>query len=716
MTDKAETPLALPLKRVLDEKDAKRLERALSVQTVGELLAHLPRRYAKRGEHTRIADLVVDEYATVVATVISCESNPMRNRRGSLTKAVIGDGRDTLQLTFFNQPWRVNELTPGAVGMFSGKVGSYGTDLQLTQPDYRLLADDEDAVAAAADWGAGRLLPIYPATAKVRTWDIAEQVQLVLERVPELPDPVPEQLRYERGELSFDAAVRAIHHPEDEQQLAAAQQALRFTEALELQTVIAQQRASNRARVATRRVRASDGLTARFDAALPFALTGDQQRVGETIAHDLAADAPMYRMLQGEVGSGKTLVAVRAMLQVAESGGQSALLAPTEVLAGQHLRSIQHTLGPELTRQLGVRLLTGSLGRRERQRTMLDLVTGDAKIVVGTHALLSEGVEFADLGLVVVDEQHRFGVEQRETLRRKGGAAEPHTLVLTATPIPRTVAMTVFGDLEVSTLRELPAGRGSIESFVVATGEHPGWLGRVWQRTAEEIGRGRQAFVVCPAIDPAEVRAEAGEGRPIANVVEVLEYLQRLPEFASMRLAPLHGAMDAAEKDLVMREFAAGDIDLLVATTVIEVGVNVPNASVMVVLDADRFGVSQLHQLRGRVGRGEHAGLALLVTGAPAGILARERLAAVAATLDGFELAERDLELRSEGDVLGTAQSGGVSSLRLLRVTRDTEIIAAARAEAERIVASDPTLAAHPALRDAVARLGSGERAHLQMG
>lgn len=716
MTGEVETPLALPLRQVLDEKAAKRLERALSVQTVAELLAHLPRRYAKRGERTRIADLVEDEYATVVATVISCESNPMRNRRGSLTRAVIGDGLDTLQLTFFNQPWRANELVPGAVGMFSGKVGRYGTNLQLTQPDYRLLADDEDAVAAAADWGAGRLLPIYPATAKLRTWDIAEQVQLVLERVPELPDPVPERLRHERGELSFDAAVRAIHQPANEQQVVAAQQSLRFTEALELQTVIVQQRASTRARVATARIRASDGLTAQFDAALPFALTGDQQRVGETIAHDLAADAPMYRMLQGEVGSGKTLVAVRAMLQVAESGGQSALLAPTEVLAGQHLRSIQHTLGPEVTRQLGVRLLTGSLGRRERQRTMLDLVTGDAKIVVGTHALLSEGVEFADLGLVVVDEQHRFGVEQREMLRRKGGAADPHTLVLTATPIPRTVAMTVFGDLEVSTLRELPAGRGEIESFVVAMSEHPGWLGRVWQRTAEEIGRGRQAFVVCPAIDPAEVRAEAGEGRPIANVVEVLEYLQRLPEFAGMRLAPLHGAMDAAEKDAVMREFAAGDIGLLVATTVIEVGVNVPNASVMVVLDADRFGVSQLHQLRGRVGRGEHPGLALLVTGAPPGSLARERLDAVAATLDGFVLAERDLELRSEGDVLGTAQSGGASSLRLLRVTRDTDIIAAARTEAERIVAADPTLAEHPALRDAVARLGTGEREHLQMG
>lgn len=710
--------LATPLSQLLEPKIAAKLERAFDMRSVGDLLGHLPRRYAERGQRTQIAHLVESEYATVVATVLSCESNRMRGRRGTLTKAVIGDGHDTLQLTFFNQPWRANELQPGTVALFSGKVSRYGRDLQLTQPDYRVLDEDEDADAATNAWGAGRLLPIYPATSTVRTWDIAAQVQTVLERIDELPDPVPEEVRRHRGELSFDAAIRAIHQPASFAEVDAAEQSLRFTEALELQTVIAQQRAHDRERRATARPLASGGLREEFDATLPFALTGDQTRVGETIATDLAAATPMHRMLQGEVGSGKTLVAVRAMLQVAETGGQSALLAPTEVLAGQHFRSISETLGDDLVAQLGVTLLTGSLTRNQRQRALLDMVTGDAKIVVGTHALISDGVEFDDLGLVIVDEQHRFGVEQREALRRKGGTNDPHMLVLTATPIPRTVAMTVFGDLEVSTLRELPAGRGAIDSFVVATSEHPGWIGRVWQRTAEEIARGRQAFVVCPAIDPAEVRAAEGESdaRPLANVVEVLDYLRSLPEFAGLRLEGLHGAMSAAEKEAVMVEFASGRIDLLVATTVIEVGVNVPNASVMVVLDADRFGVSQLHQLRGRVARGEHPGLALLVTGAPQGTLARERLDAIAATTDGFALAERDLELRNEGDVLGTAQSGGMSSLKLLRVTRDTEIITAAREVAERIVAHDRTLTAHPALRAAVARLDTGERAHLRMG
>jgi ATP-dependent DNA helicase RecG len=390
------------------------------------------------------------------------------------------------------------------------------------------------------------------------------------------------------------------------------------------------------------------------------------------------------------------------MLAVAESGGQSALLAPTEVLAHQHLRSIVKVLGPDLSARLRPTLVTGQLPVAERRKALLAAVSGSASIVVGTHALLGDRVEFYDLGLVVVDEQHRFGVEQREALRLKG-AQPPHVLVLTATPIPRTVAMTVFGDLDISSIAELPAGRSPIESFVVPLAEHPGWMGRVWERVSEELAKGHQAFVVCPAIDPSQVEV-GDEGNTGANVTEVLASLQNNTVLAGRRLAALHGRMPSDEKDAVMQRFARGEIDVLVATTVIEVGVDVPNASTMVVLDADRFGVSQLHQLRGRVGRGGVPGLCLFVTAVEEGTLARERVEAVASTLDGFELANKDLELRQEGDVLGSTQSGGRSSLRLVRVAKDGELIAEARELAAGVLADDPTLESHPALREALAR------------
>jgi ATP-dependent DNA helicase RecG len=443
---------------------------------------------------------------------------------------------------------------------------------------------------------------------------------------------------------------------------------------------------------------------------MPFTLTRDQAIVGEEIATDMASTAPMNRLLQGEVGSGKTLVALRAMLSVADSGGQSALLAPTEVLASQHLRSIVATLGPDVSARLRPTLLTGQLPVAERKRALLAAVSGSASIVIGTHALLSDTVSFFDLGLVVVDEQHRFGVEQREALRQKG-TTPPHVLVLTATPIPRTVAMTVFGDLDVSTIAELPSGRVPIESFVVPLAEKPGWMPRVWERVTEELGQGRQAFVVCPAIDAsAHVEDDSAlehatsPTRSTANVTEVTDSLRQNPALAGKRIESLHGRMSSEDKDSTMIAFAAGEIDVLVATTVIEVGVDVPNASTMVVLDADRFGVSQLHQLRGRVGRGGVPGLCLFVTAAELGTIARERVDAVAATLDGFELAQKDLELRQEGDVLGSIQSGGRSSLRLLRVAKDGELIAEARELASAVLQSDPALALHPALREALAR------------
>lgn len=421
----------------------------------------------------------------------------------------------------------------------------------------------------------------------------------------------------------------------------------------------------------------------------------------------------MNRLVQGEVGSGKTLVALRGMLAVADSGGQSALLAPTEVLAGQHLRSIVKTLGPDLAAALRPTLITGQLPTAAKKKALLAAVSGSAHIVVGTHALMSESVGFFDLGLVVVDEQHRFGVEQREALRSKG-ATPPHVLVLTATPIPRTVAMTVFGDLDVSTIAELPSGRVPIVSHVVPLAEQPGWEPRIWERMAEELAQGRQAFVVCPAIDSKDTASlaelvetgasERASTSGMENVTDVLAKLRAMPTLASARIEALHGRLPSETKDAMMQSFAAGEIDVLVATTVIEVGVDVPNASIMVILDADRFGVSQLHQLRGRVGRGSAPGLCLMVTRAEPETLARERVDAVASTLDGFELAQKDLELRQEGDVLGSTQSGGRSSLRLLRVAKDGELITEARALAQRLLDEDPILAGHPALRNAILR------------
>ncbi|HEU4807505.1 MAG TPA: ATP-dependent DNA helicase RecG, partial [Homoserinimonas sp.] len=495
----------------------------------------------------------------------------------------------------------------------------------------------------------------------------------------------------------------------------AARKALRFQEAFVLQTALLEQRVALRAQAAVPRAPKPGGFLERFDAQLKFTLTGDQARVGEEVAVDLAAESPMNRLLQGEVGSGKTLVALRGMLAVADSGGQSALLAPTEVLAGQHLRSIARTLGPDLSAQLRPTIITGQMSTADRKKAMLAAVSGSSHIVVGTHALMSESVGFFDLGLVVVDEQHRFGVEQREALRRKG-ATPPHVLVLTATPIPRTVAMTVFGDLDISTIAELPSGRVPITSHVVALAEHPGWGSRIWERMAEELAQGRQAFVVCPAIDSndkadsadddtTDALPELVEGAaPPENVTDTLARLRALPALASARIEALHGRLPSETKDAMMRAFAAGEIDVLVATTVIEVGVDVPNASTMVILDADRFGVSQLHQLRGRVGRGSVPGLCLMVTRAEQETLARERVEAVASTLDGFELAQKDLELRQEGDVLGSTQSGGRSSLRLLRVAKDGALITEARTLAQQVLDEDPILAGHPALRHAIAR------------
>jgi ATP-dependent DNA helicase RecG len=719
-----DSPLDQRLASALGGRTAQVLEKAFGMRTVGDLLAHYPRRYARRGELTALSELRLDEPVTIVAEVRSVSERRMQNRKGSILEVTISDGLGILTLTFFNQTFRKQELRPGVRGIFSGKIGAYRGARQLTHPDYELF--DPDEAAAMDDDQARRWaetpVPLYPATANFPSWKLQKAIETILDVLPPLPDPVPDEVRAARKLLPFDEALRRVHRPETDTDWRVARETLRFQEALVLQLALLGQRAQRRAVTGAPRV--PGPLSEGFDASLPWPLTDDQAAVGVEIEAELASGIPMSRLVQGEVGSGKTLVALRAMLAVAESGGQSAFLAPTEVLAGQHLRSIVAMLGPDLAARLRVTLLTGQLSTAERRKALLAAASGGAAIVVGTHALLGDQVSFADLGLVVVDEQHRFGVEQREAIRLKGQA--PHVLVLSATPIPRTVAMTVFGDLDVSTLRTLPAGRAPITSHVVPLAEHPGWEARIWERLAEELAEGRQGFVVCAAIEvaasgdsvreddtPPELEVEP-DAPPPSSVLETLARLRTHPSLAGRRIEPLHGRMSGEEKDRTMRAFAAGAIDVLVATTVIEVGVDVPNASTMIVLDADRFGVAQLHQLRGRVGRGGVPGIALFVTRAEQNTLARDRVEAVAATLDGFELAQADLELRREGDVLGGTQSGRRSSLKLLRVVEDAEVIAEARTVAEGLMDADPALAGFEPLREAVARrFDESERAFL---
>ncbi|GAB3496004.1 ATP-dependent DNA helicase RecG [Flexivirga lutea] len=718
---------------------ATKLEKARGVRTVGDLLDFLPRRYLDASKSGRLADFQLGQDAVLVATIVSARTRPMRGRKGTMLTAVLEDADgQRASLVFFSAWGHEERLVGGAHGVFRGKLQTYGSDLQLAHPDYTLFSGGaEDPVYR------GGLIPLYPAVKGVTDMQLTQAMRLVLEQV-ELADPVPADVRRERGLLALRTAYEQVHFPQQDADWGRGKRRMRYDEALVVQTVLAQRRAEARRLEATPRGAVSGGLLEAFDARLPFELTAGQREVGAQIAHDMAQGHPMHRLLQGEVGSGKTIVALRAMLAAIDAGAQAALLAPTEVLAQQHERSITAMLG-ELGQagMLGgadnatrVALLTGSMTRSQREKVLLDIATGPVGIVVGTHALIQEHVMFADLGLVVVDEQHRFGVEQRDALRAKA-VRPPHVLVMTATPIPRTVAMTVFGDMDTSVLRELPRGRQPITSHVVP-GSRESWMTRTWQRVAEEVRAGHQAYVVCPRIgDPMDGAVEvAFEGEPppdfeayaegeepetpreLTGVHQQLERLRGEPALHGLRIEMLHGRMSAEDKDAVMQAFGAGDIDVLVSTTVIEVGVDVPNATVMVVMDADRFGISQLHQLRGRVGRGAAAGLCLLVTETenPQTV---ERLEAVAATADGFRLADLDLSLRREGDVLGAAQSGTRSGLRLLRLSHpsDVELIDFAREDASAIVASDPELLGHPRLAELVAdRLSEEQAAFLERG
>jgi ATP-dependent DNA helicase RecG len=761
------TTLRDPLIRPLGKRTSDVLQSVLGLRTVGDLLRHYPRRYYTRGELTSLAALRENDHVTVLARVEHSRVVPMfprewrqpKGRRRPPTEraeVVVTDGSATLTLTFFGKaPFHVRQLPPGSLALFAGTVSTFRGRRQLVHPEYELLPDSgtDDRVTAelAADY-ATELIPVYPASSKLPSWRIARAIHVILDTLDAGEDPLPAEIREKYRLWPRETAIRAIHKPQDRSDLEPARKRLKWDEAFAMQTALAQRRQAAAAMPAVPRPPEPDGIAAEFDRRLPFTLTEGQRFVGEVIARDLSCAYPMNRLLQGEVGSGKTVVAVRAMLQVVDAGGQAALLAPTEVLAQQHYRSITQLLGPLAQGgQLGggeyatrVALLTGSTGVVARRSALSDVFTGDAGILIGTHALLENRVQFADLGLVVVDEQHRFGVEQRDALREKASGARPHVLVMTATPIPRTVAMTVFGDLEVSTLAELPAGRSPITSHVVPAAERPRFLERAWERVREEVAAGRQAYVVCPRIggeassedtdddvgalvgaapaaptspDDAEdavadgyAGADEGPRRPPLAALDVAPALADGP-LSGLRVGILHGRLSPDEKERTMTTFADGGIDVLVATTVIEVGVDVPNATTMVIMDADRFGVSTLHQLRGRVGRGQAAGLCLLVTDAPDGSPPRERVDAVAATTDGFRLSRLDLLQRREGDVLGAAQTGRRSSLKMLRLLSDEELIAFAREEASALVESDPRLTAHPALAQAVEDLLGDQRA-----
>ena len=705
---------------VVGDRTAKVLTSTIGARTVGDLLRHYPRRYVVRGELTDISTLKEDDEVTILAEIHSANTRTLQGRKGTILEVIVTDGTAKLSLTFFNQPWREREMRVGRQGLFAGKVGVFKGKRQLAHPDYELIPEGSDVDSAVDDF-AGKYLPVYPATSKLASWKIAQCIELAIGALDELPDFLPEEIRVKHGYPTLKEALVNLHQPKDIDQADLARERLTFDEAFLLQLLLVVRRAELRKLNATARPTRTGGLLEAFDASLPFTLTTGQREVIAEIESDMSAPHPMHRLLQGEVGSGKTVVAICAALAVIDTGGQAAILAPTEVLASQHMRTLEKLLGPLAQGgMLGgsehatqITLITGSQTSASRKESLALASSGSAGIVVGTHALLGESVTFADLGLIVVDEQHRFGVEQRDALKAKA-ESPPHLLVMTATPIPRTVAMTVFGDLDISTLRELPLGRQPISTHVVPALDKPAFLDRAWERIREEVAKGHQAYVVAPRINATDSVSSDMDflfgttSTPVVSVEELAPTLHAGP-LKGLRIAVLHGQLSTDEKNSTMQAFSDGEIDVLVSTTVIEVGVDVPNATIMVVMDADRFGVSQLHQLRGRIGRGSSPGLCLLVTNAGEEAPSRERLQAVASTLDGFELSRIDLEQRREGDVLGVSQSGTRSHLRLLRVLRDEGLIDIARTDAQEIVAQDSLLAKWPQLAQELKLLQADE-------
>ncbi|GAB23945.1 ATP-dependent DNA helicase RecG [Gordonia polyisoprenivorans NBRC 16320 = JCM 10675] len=736
----------------------------IGISTVGELLRYPPRRYVRRGQPSASEELEEGEWVTIVGRVTKANMTSMKSRPGKILRLSVMDEKRTFEVSFFNPYSVARVLTTGRKVMLAGTVKFFRSQPQLTHPQWLVLPEtgedlekvvgspmmmemyEIERAASESDPSAPNpllalfdrsIIPMYPATSTCQSWEIWSAARRVLDLVGPLPDALDDAQRRERSLIRIDNAVRSVHLPESDGEIGPARERMKFDEALAIQLVLAQRRLAGRTDTAPVCPHVPGGLEDQLLARLPFTLTTGQQAVAEEIGTDLGRDEPMSRLLQGEVGSGKTLVALLAMLRIVDNGHQCALLAPTEVLAAQHYRTISTMLGDLASAgRLGaadgatqLALVTGSMKTKDKRETLLDVVTGQAGIVIGTHALLEENVSFFDLGMFVVDEQHRFGVEQRDTLRGRGrDGIAPHVLVMTATPIPRTVAMTAFGDLDTSVLTELPAGRQPITTNVVPMGKQR-WVDRAWERVDEEVAAHRQVYVVCSRIgdDPdspapkkaAPKKATVRKGRtpargadadgdgPEEETVAVIDQFHELlaGPLGKHRIAMLHGRMPADEKAETMDAFGRGEIDILVSTTVIEVGVDVKNATTMVIVDADRFGVSQLHQLRGRVGRGGLPGLCLLMTRVSPGSKSMERLEAVAASNDGFELAQIDLQQRREGDVLGSLQSGGKTSLHFLSLLDDAEIIADARDLAQDIVAADRTLADHPtmgALVDAI--------------
>ena len=754
--------LGRPVTRFVGKRTAAQLAKQ-GVETGGDLLRLLPRRYDTWGDLTDMRTLVKGEQATIQAQIVRASSRRTRSGRApALMEATVTDGVSTMDVVQFGAAGqmraRATQLAPGTTVLMSGKVGLHRGRRQLSNPRLYVLDELDEAEREAL---LARPMPIYPGTEALPSWSVGKAVRTVLDQLEpgDVPDPLPEDLRRQAGLIDAYTAYRWVHRPDDAHQWKAARTRLRHEEALVLQVALAQRRAhheATRTAVAWPEPEATGSLRADLDAALPYDLTAGQVRVGQEITTDLARTVPMQRLLQGDVGSGKTLVALRAMLQVVGGGGQAALLAPTEVLAAQHHSSLEAVLGPlgrlgmlgGAERATRVHLLTGSTPAAQRRRVLADLAAGEPAIVVGTHALLSETVQIPFLGLVVVDEQHRFGVAQRDALRERGGVTDPvtgqrhtpHLLVMTATPIPRTVAMTVFGDLVTSVLDELPAGRSPVTTHLVPW-SRTSWVEGIWRRAAKEVAAGGRVYVVCPRIEGGDDEPQQGDApasdagtdaerasglleldepaprpdRPLASVEEWRQRLEAEPALERIGVGVLTGRMSSEDKASAMMGFASGATPVLVSTTVIEVGVDVPEASMMVILDADRFGLSQLHQLRGRVGRGSRESVCVAVTGVEVGSTAFHRLKAFASTTDGFALAEADLDLRSEGDVLGASQSGRTSGLDLLRVTRDAQLIATARRQAERIVDDDPQLREHRALAAAIVeRLDEEAQAFLE--
>lgn len=725
-----ETPAAEePLKKVLG-RVAGKLEKKFGLQTTLDLLYFFPRRYHELGELTSFSQLTLGEEQSVIAQIADSSRRRTRGEKWMLSLQ-LSDGENLMDAVFWAKSqhlinWMSTQMQVGQTKLFSGRPSLYRGRLQLSHPSYQEVSDENLDVTSnqVAQVQAQRPEPIYPAKVGLPTWTTQKAIAVVLDQLKfrPLPDPLPTEIRKEQGLLEINTALEQIHRPQTRADYQAARSRFRYEEAFVLQAALAERR-QELAEDAPVLKELPGGFTERVAASLPFALTDFQQQALADIGERLQSPRPMNLLLQGDVGSGKTVVSLLAMLRAVDGGRQGIFMAPTEVLVHQHFSTLTGLLGEYAqpggftlrgTEGVPIYRLTSSMPTAEKNRTLDALKTGQPALIVGTHALLSQRVMLTSPGVVVIDEQHKFGVRQRDRLRQ-AESGTPHLLVMTATPIPRSVAMTSFGDLDLLTLKGMPPGRTKVETFRVDTANRV-WTARTWQRAAEEIAASRRVFVVCPAINPGSTSEDGAGGEegeearnPLANVSDTVSQLRALPALKGIEIGVLHGQMSAEEKDQAMANFTAGRTPLLVATTVIEVGVDVPEATMMVILDADRFGLAQLHQLRGRIGRGKFGGVCLVWSRAQPDTLASRRLDAFTKTTDGFELAAFDLQLRESGNILGDSQSGRASSLKILDLLADEEVISQARKDAKHLVAGDPHLQQHQVLQQAIARRVSEE-------